>query len=444
MVFVGSCGDNYVYALDADTGAVKWKYKTGSEGSSSPAVAEGVVFVGSSDDYVYALDADTGAVKWKYETSFDVDSSPAVAEGVVFVGSLANYLYALDADIGAVKWKYKTGFNVDSSPAVADGMVFVGSWDDYMYALDADTGAVKWKYKTGAYVRSSPAVSEGVVFVGSDDNYVYALDADTGAVKWKYKTGGSVDSSPAVADGVVFVGSLDNYVYALDADTGAVKWKYKTGRYVDSSPAVADGVVFVGSSDGYVYAFISKSKIAQSAISTAESAIESANKIGADTTDTQNLLGKAQTALSNKQYQDAIDYANRAKIGAELTTKLKIEAPSAISAAESAIESANKIGAHTTEAQNLLNQARAALSSKQYQDAISYANQAKISAEKAGNARLIQYGVAIFLILVSISFAGVKIIRRKESEGKIKEYRAKIEQWKREGYNVSELEEMLK
>ncbi len=45
-----------MYALDAETGDVKWKYKTEGEWvSSSPAVADGVVYVGSSAGHVYAI-----------------------------------------------------------------------------------------------------------------------------------------------------------------------------------------------------------------------------------------------------------------------------------------------------------------------------------------------------------------------------------------------------
>ena len=54
---------------------------------SSPAVANGVVYVGSDDDNVYALNASTGAKLWSYTTGGYVDSSPAVANGVVYVGS---------------------------------------------------------------------------------------------------------------------------------------------------------------------------------------------------------------------------------------------------------------------------------------------------------------------------------------------------------------------
>jgi len=61
---------------------------------SSPAVANGVVYVGSEDHNVYALDARTGAKRWVYTTGYLVTSSPAVANGVVYVGSVRSNVYA--------------------------------------------------------------------------------------------------------------------------------------------------------------------------------------------------------------------------------------------------------------------------------------------------------------------------------------------------------------
>jgi hypothetical protein len=61
---------------------------------SSPAVADGVVYVGSDDNNVYALNASTGITIWTYGTTGLVDSSPAVANGVVYVGSNDYSVYA--------------------------------------------------------------------------------------------------------------------------------------------------------------------------------------------------------------------------------------------------------------------------------------------------------------------------------------------------------------
>ena len=58
-----------LYALNASTGALLWKYTTGVLLDSSPAVANGVVYVGSYDENLYALNASTGALLWKYTTA---------------------------------------------------------------------------------------------------------------------------------------------------------------------------------------------------------------------------------------------------------------------------------------------------------------------------------------------------------------------------------------
>jgi len=85
---------------------------------------------------------------WKYNME-EVESSPAVANGVVYVGSLDNNVYAISASTGALVWKYTTGGPVYSSPAVVNGMVYVGSGDNKVYAFDAATGHVIWQYNTG-------------------------------------------------------------------------------------------------------------------------------------------------------------------------------------------------------------------------------------------------------------------------------------------------------
>jgi outer membrane protein assembly factor BamB len=226
---------------------LKWSYHTGSAVWSSPAVANGVVYIGSLDDNLYALNAATGVVLWSYLTGNAVESAPAVANGVVYVGSSDHNVYALKADTGSLLWRFSTGSYVLSPPAVANGMVYIGSEDYGVYALDASTGDKRWSYATGSYVFPSPTVVKGVVYVGSSDDNVYALNASTGARLWSYTTGDSVWSSPTVANGVVYFGSFDNNVYALNASTGALLWSYNTGGAVWSSPAVVNGVVYVGS-----------------------------------------------------------------------------------------------------------------------------------------------------------------------------------------------------
>jgi len=64
---VGSTDQN-LYAIDQQAGTPKWKFKTGSRLTSSPAVANGLVYFGSYDGNFYAVDARSGQLKWKFQT----------------------------------------------------------------------------------------------------------------------------------------------------------------------------------------------------------------------------------------------------------------------------------------------------------------------------------------------------------------------------------------
>ena len=107
---------------------------------------------------------------WRVATGSPVDfrSSPAVVNGVVYVGYMNGKVHALNAATGAGKWSYNTGGMVESSPAVANGVVYLGSFNKgTLYALNAATGAEKWSYTaTGdSFAWSSPAVANGIVYI---------------------------------------------------------------------------------------------------------------------------------------------------------------------------------------------------------------------------------------------------------------------------------------
>jgi hypothetical protein len=72
--------------------------QTGDRIVSAPTVANGVVYVASteSDHHVYALEAKTSVLRWKYQTGWGY-FAPVVANGLAYVASNDGYLYALDA-----------------------------------------------------------------------------------------------------------------------------------------------------------------------------------------------------------------------------------------------------------------------------------------------------------------------------------------------------------
>ncbi|HYU86964.1 MAG TPA: PQQ-binding-like beta-propeller repeat protein [Kribbellaceae bacterium] len=267
-VYVGA-PDGRLHALDAATGQQLWAKPasalSGDWIDSSPAVGDGIVYIGINRpaSEIWAFDAVTGATRWRIGASIsNIVGSPTIAGSVVYAATTEDQVLALDAATGARIWDAKpnggNGSGFYSSPTVAGGKVFAASLNHRVYALDAATGTVLWSFQTGNHNSSTPAVADGTVYFGSRDGNVYAVDAETGVQRWKVQYGtdilASIQSSPAVADGTVYVGTNnDRRVIALDAATGALRWSFRAGGPVLSSPAVANGVVYVGSGGGAVY-----------------------------------------------------------------------------------------------------------------------------------------------------------------------------------------------
>jgi len=86
--------DVYGLYVEHNVAYLQWTFTTGGIVSAAPAVANGVVYVGSQDGTIYALLADSGAELWSFPTGGPILSSPAVVNGVVYVGSNDSNVYA--------------------------------------------------------------------------------------------------------------------------------------------------------------------------------------------------------------------------------------------------------------------------------------------------------------------------------------------------------------
>ncbi|MBS1501058.1 MAG: PQQ-binding-like beta-propeller repeat protein [Bacteroidetes bacterium] len=274
----------------ATMGPLKWKFKTSGKIFSSPAIYNGMVYIGSGDGNLYAVGEKSGSLVWKFTTGGAVHSSPAVYNDVVYFGSFDGYYYAVNAKTGKLIWRFKTAgerlvgakglwtmkpkdeymddpfdFFLSSPVRSADNknpLVYFGSSDGNLYALDARSGKKKWAFKTQGIIHTSPALYRGKIYFGSWDRNLYALDANTGKLLWKFETKDQpvyhllegIQSSPACADGMVYFGSRDGFLYALNAETGKLTWKYAaSGSWVLTTPAVKDGTVYAGTSDTFLF-----------------------------------------------------------------------------------------------------------------------------------------------------------------------------------------------
>lgn len=171
-VYVGGM-DHRLYAVNAADGTPKAGYTAPEAGAgfeTSPLVVSDsftanspVVFLGNRDGYFYAIDANTGAVKWKFQTGGPVRFSAAYKNGVIYFGADDNVAYALNAS-GTLKWKTPSPGSTGALPGVgfstywpviytnpADGkdyVLFTGSKKSVWGWLHDSNGNVNYNYET--------------------------------------------------------------------------------------------------------------------------------------------------------------------------------------------------------------------------------------------------------------------------------------------------------
>lgn len=262
------------------------------------------VFFGSSDGNVYALNANTGQLKWKFETKGSIHCSPVLYKNTLYIGSWDANLYALDIETGKERWKFETGTQlgfkgIESTVTVANDMVYFGARDPFLFALNAETGKLVWKYDAGySWIISSAVLDNGVVYVGTSDTFaLLGLDAKSGKELFRFKANGYVYSSPAIAGDTAYFGDFTGNFFAVNTKSSGKEWNsfntknrksfapeilnnnlidfsyaakgadlsfydinktvmdkfHKLGSIV-SSPFIANNTVYFGSADGNCYA----------------------------------------------------------------------------------------------------------------------------------------------------------------------------------------------
>jgi outer membrane protein assembly factor BamB len=236
---------------------LEWKFQTGGEISSPPAIAHGRIYVGSSDGNLYALNRQ-GELLWKFQTSLPIRTSPAIgSDGTIYLGSFVRsasgrpegILYAINPG-GKLNWNLtivNSGEGIDSlsSPTIGpDGTIYVSDVGFRIVAVHPE-GTIKWELTTHGEVVDSPALApDGTVYVGIDDpgpaglcsQCLVALNPD-GTLKWGALPHRIGFSSPAVgSDGTIYLGG-----YAVNPD-GTVKWQHP-GTF-DSPSIGSDGTIY--------------------------------------------------------------------------------------------------------------------------------------------------------------------------------------------------------
>ena len=194
---------------------IAWTFETPMPISSSPAVADGILYITTEDHRVLALRADTGEYVWEFNTNSPSDSTPSVAGAFVFVALREGRLVGLDKVDGSLVWDFHSPEPFFSSTTVYDGILYVGSGDRNIYAFDAVTGEILWAHDVGSRIMTTPSVNEEVVAFIAQDNVVRILDARTGKLRLDYPIGTS-NGSPSLDGKRLFFSDFNGSVRAID------------------------------------------------------------------------------------------------------------------------------------------------------------------------------------------------------------------------------------
>ena len=278
-VYVGS-DDGYLYALDLETGALRWRYRLGAPAASSPAVASGRVFVGSDNGSVYAflVEGDkrltedrVGLQLWRFDAGDAVVGSPLVTlSGHTVFGSRDGSVYAIDVVSGQPAWTHPTAGPVVASPvksqeplAVVDSsgrarterdVIFCASEDGHVYALAERDGHMLWSVNTGAPVRSTPVVWDKKILVVNEEGTALALHGADGREAWRQQLPGAPGGSPAVDGSRAIVPLRVGRLVGLSLATGEPEWTTEIPGRIESTPIGVQGpLLYVGSTNGHLY-----------------------------------------------------------------------------------------------------------------------------------------------------------------------------------------------
>ena len=239
--------------------SVDFQTLRGLEGT--PLVSDGVMYATSAWSVVYAIDARSGKVLWRYDPAVPKDHAKFVCCDVVnrgvalyhdkvYVGTIDGRLVALDRKTGAPAWSVQTTpkdgpYAITGAPRIAAGRVLIGNAGSeyavrgFVSAYDAGTGALAWKTFMVPGDPSKPFESEAL-----------KRAAATWSGQWYKAGGGASPWDPIVYDptlDLVYVGTGnanpwypelrgdkegDNLyassIVAIKASTGEIVWHYQT------------------------------------------------------------------------------------------------------------------------------------------------------------------------------------------------------------------------
>ena len=261
-------------ALDL-AGQIVWqqtdlKYSPTHGNGGSPVLIDGMLIFssdGQQEPFVAALDAGTGALRWKTprnspakkQFSFSTPLAIEVGGAKQIISPGSGFVGGYDPRDGRELWRvaYGEGYSVVPRPVFAHGLLFLSSGFDrpVLYAIkpdgatgDATATNIAWSENKGApHTASAVVVGDELYFV-SDAGIATCADARTGEVHWSERLGGNFSASPVAAEGRIYFQNETGIGFVVKAGkTYELLAKNELGEKTLASYAIADGAIYIRS-----------------------------------------------------------------------------------------------------------------------------------------------------------------------------------------------------
>ena len=259
VVYIGDL-DGTFYAFDLKQGGEpKWTYKVKDSGfPGSAAIKDGLAYIGDYYGVLHCVDIKTGKKKWTYEANAEINGSPNFFKDQVLFGSQDANLYCLNAKTGKLEWNLMIQDQIQSAPTIVDGKCFLAGCDGKLHIVDVNRGEEISSVGINDPTTVTPAALGDNIYFGTEGGVLFSVNWRKSEVNWYYedaKSFQSIRSSPAVTKKGVIFGSRSRKVYCVHPETGKLIWKQPVRRNVDASVVISGDRAYVGVTDGRLLAF---------------------------------------------------------------------------------------------------------------------------------------------------------------------------------------------
>lgn len=231
LVYFGASNGN-VYALDIETGAVRWIFRARSAPTARFVLDEDILYIGTGGGEVYAINARNGEPVWSapYRTEDYITGSLVKVEDTLYFGTNGGFIHAITASGGRRRWVYRLPApNYDPQPVYANNSIYAAS-SDQLLALNPNSGALRWRRQFTTELRLAPAANEDYVVVTTRENRVLVYDhngrliagGDKAPITLRYEP----LFPPVIHEGDLWVVTRRGTLLRYSLPEGQLKWLY--------------------------------------------------------------------------------------------------------------------------------------------------------------------------------------------------------------------------